>query len=98
MAVSIGDLAEPVDAKPISWTRPQARWTTPRAVDIALAKRLTEELHLPPLVATLLVAGGCSAVDDARTCPRPRGGELHQPMAMRGMPEAVDRLCKAIRT
>ena len=28
MAVSLGDLtAEPVDAKPLTWTRPQARWT-----------------------------------------------------------------------
>jgi hypothetical protein len=66
MAVSIGDLAEPVDAKPLSWTRPPARWTAPRVVDVAIAERLSRELHLPPLVATLLVARGMSAVDDSR--------------------------------
>jgi single-stranded-DNA-specific exonuclease len=97
MAVSIGDLAEPVDAKPLSWTRPQARWTAPRTVDGAIAERLTRELHLPPLVATLLVARGMSAVDDARNYLRPRMEQLHPPMAMRGMAEAVERLSAAVR-
>src|SRR5688572_841130 len=97
MAVSIGDLAEPVDAKPLSWTRPPARWTAPRAVDVAIAERLSRELHLPPLVATLLVARGLSAVNDARNYLRPRMEQLHPPMAMRGMAEAVARLSAAIR-
>ena len=65
MAVSLGDLSEPLDAKPLAWTRPQTRWTEPRKVDLTLAQRLTEQLHLPPLVATLLVARGLSEDDDA---------------------------------
>jgi single-stranded-DNA-specific exonuclease len=97
MAVSPGDLLEPVDAKPLAWTRPPARWTAPRAVDLTLAKRLSDELRLPPVVATLLVARGFSAVGDARNYLRPRMEQLHPPMAMRGMAQAVERLSAAIR-
>ncbi len=97
MAVILGDLAEPIDAKPIAWTRPQARWTAPKSVDEALAQRLTTELHLPPLVSTLLVARGMSEVEVARNYLRPRMEQLHPPLAMRGMAEAVERLSRAIR-
>ncbi|HEX6942457.1 MAG TPA: single-stranded-DNA-specific exonuclease RecJ [Gemmatimonadaceae bacterium] len=97
MAVSLGDLLEPVDAKPLAWTRPPARWTAPRAVDLTLAQRLSDELRLPPVVATLLVARGLSAVADARNYLRPRMEQLHPPMAMRGMADAVARLSAAIR-
>jgi len=67
-------------------------------VDVALAERLTTELHLPPLVSRLLVARGMSAVDDARNYLRPRMDQLHPPQAMRGMAEAVERLSVAIRS
>ena len=97
MAVSLGDLLEPVDAKPLAWTRPPARWTAPRAVDLTLAQRLSDELRLPPVVATLLVARGFSGVGDARNYLRPRMEQLHPPMAMRGMAQAVERLSAAIR-
>jgi len=97
MAVSLGDLLEPVDAKPLAWTRPPARWKAPRDVDLALAQRLSDELRLPAVVATLLVARGLSAVNDARNYLRPRMEQLHPPMAMRGMAEAVARLSAAIR-
>ena len=97
MAVSLGDLLEPVDAKPLAWTRPPARWKAPRAVDLTLAQRLSDELRLPPVVATLLVARGLSAVNDARNDLRPRMDQLHPPMAMRGMADAVARLSAAIR-
>lgn len=97
MAVSIGGRAENGVANPITWTRPAARWIAPRQVEAALVQRLTEELHLPPLVSRLLVARGLAAVDDARNYLRPRMEQLHSPMAMRGMAEAVERLSAAIR-
>jgi single-stranded-DNA-specific exonuclease len=99
MAASLGDITtEPLDAKPLPWIRPQARWSAPRAVDVALARRLTDELHLPPLVSTLLVARGLSAVDEARNYLRPRMDQLHPPLAMSGMANAVERLSTAIRS
>lgn len=97
MAVSPGDLTDPVDAKPLPWTRPQARWTDPRTIDGALAQRLSDELHLPPLVSRLLVARGLSEVEAARNYLRPRMDQLHSPLSMRGMAEAVERLSAAIR-
>jgi len=97
MAVSLSDPTERVEAQPLPWTRPVARWTAPRPVDVALAQRLSEALHLPPLIASLLVARGLAAVDDARNYLRPRMEQLHPPLAMRGMAEAVERLSTAIR-
>src|SRR5512134_1031745 len=97
MAVTLSNHTEPVEAQPLPWTRPAARWTAPRPVDVALAQRLTEALHLPPLVASLLVARGLAQVEDARNYLRPRMEQLHPPLAMRGMAEAVERLSAAIR-
>jgi single-stranded-DNA-specific exonuclease len=92
MAVSISGTESP-----ITWTRPAARWIAPKQVEQGLVQRLTEELHLPPLVSRLLVARGLAAVEDARNYLRPRMDQLHPPMAMRGMAEAVERLSAAIR-
>src|SRR4249919_594571 len=97
MAVSVGGRAENGEASPITWTRPAARWIAPKQVEQALVQRLTEELHLPALVSRLLVARGLAAVDDARNYLRPRMDQLHPPMAMRGMADAVERLSTAIR-
>ena len=97
MAVSIEERTEPGEPKPSLWNRPQARWTNPRPIDVALAQRLSAELNLPPLVSSLLVARGMGAVEDARNYLRPRMDQLHSPFAMRGMAEAVERLSIAIR-
>jgi single-stranded-DNA-specific exonuclease len=88
---------EALDAPPPSWTRPAARWTGPRSYDVALAERLTQELRLPPLVAALLVARGYADIETARTYLRPRMDQLHPPLAMQGMADAVTRLSTAIR-
>src|SRR5688572_11546497 len=98
MAVSVSGRPENGEASPITWTRPAARWIAPKQVEPALVQRLSEELHLPPLVSRLLVARGLSAVNDARNYLRPRMEQLHPPMAMRGMAEAVARLSTAIRS
>lgn len=95
MAVSLDNS---LAASPPAWARPLARWTAPRTIDATLAQKLTEELRLPPLVASLLVARGFADVETARTYLRPRMDQLHPPMAMRGMSEAVERLSTAIRS
>lgn len=97
MAVSLDNLPDSLESSPPSWVRPLARWTDPRVIDVALAQRLTAELRLPPIVASLLVARGYADVEDARNYLRPRMDQLHPPSAMRGMSEAVERLSVAIR-
>lgn len=96
MAVSLDERGA-VAEKPLTWARPAARWSAPRSVEAAQVQRLCEELRLPPVVCSLLVARGYAAVEDARNYLRPRMDQLHPPMAMRGMAEAVDRLSAAIR-
>ena len=97
MAVTLENRQDALDVPAPAWTRPAARWTNPKIIDAALAQRLTTELKLPPLVATLLVARGYADVEDARTYLRPRMDQLHPPAAMNGMDKAVARLSAAIR-
>src|SRR5512139_268802 len=97
MAILLGDRTESAEGVSPTWTRPAARWTAPRPADPVLAQQLSDALHLPPVVSTLLVARGLTGVEDARNYLRPRMEQLHQPMAMRGMADAVERLSRAIR-
>lgn len=91
------DYRAPGDPAPVPWTRPAARWTPPRTVDSELAARLSAELRLPSVVASLLVARGYTDAEAARTYLRPRLEQLHEPHAMRGMADAVERLSVAVR-
>jgi single-stranded-DNA-specific exonuclease len=97
MAVSLDNRQDLLDVPPPVWTRPAARWTDPKVIDVALAQRLTTELKLPPVVSALLVARGHADVEEARTYLRPRMDQLHPPAAMNGMANAVARLSHAIR-
>jgi single-stranded-DNA-specific exonuclease len=97
MAVSLENRQDLLDVPPPVWTRPAARWTDPKVIDVALAQRLTTELKLPPVVSALLVARGYADVEEARTYLRPRMDQLHPPAAMNGMANAVARLSHAIR-
>jgi single-stranded-DNA-specific exonuclease len=97
MAVDLDGLPASADAASPGWTRPPARWVPPRPADPERVRLLSEGLHLPPLVASLLVARGYDAIDRARDYLRPRLEQLHSPMAMRGMADAVERLAAAIR-
>lgn len=58
---------------------------------------LAEALHLPPLVAQLLITRGYGELEAARTYLRPRMDQLHDPALFLGMAPAVDRLARAIR-
>ncbi len=62
-----------------------------------LVDALSRELQLPSLVSQLLVKRGYADVAEARTYLRPRLEQLHDPMLMHGMAEAVERITRAIR-
>lgn len=57
---------------------------------------LVSELHLPDVVCALLVRRGFGVPDDAKRFLRPRLEQLHDPLAMLGMNDAVQRLTTAI--
>ena len=61
-----------------------------------LCSRLSEELAISELSASLLVRRGLTTAALARSFIRPRLEDLHDPYLMVGMEEAVNRLDKAI--
>ncbi|MGQ0764168.1 MAG: single-stranded-DNA-specific exonuclease RecJ [Gemmatimonadota bacterium] len=60
-------------------------------------ERLTRELRLPSLVASLLDIRGYGDPEAARAYLRPRLDQLHNPALLKGLTSAVARLVQAIR-
>ena len=77
--------------------RPPSRWIAPPAVDASDVERLQRELHLPAVVCQLLAQRGHTDVDAAKRFLRPRLEHIGSPYDLLGMPEAVERLVRAIR-
>ncbi len=74
-----------------------ARWVVAPPPDAAAAASLSGTLGLAPTLAQLLVARGYGDADRAKRYLRPDLDHLHDPLLLAGMPEAVERLAKAIR-
>ena len=60
------------------------------------AAELQAELKLAPVVASILSTRGLATLDEARRFLAPSLDDLHAPLLMRGMREAVERLQTAI--
>ena len=61
-----------------------------------LAKRLSVELDISPVLCSLLVRRGITSVAEAREFFRPKLNHLHNPFLMKDMDVAVRRLNKAL--
>ena len=61
-----------------------------------LAKRLSVELDISPVLCSLLVRRGITSVAEAREFFRPKLSHLHNPFLMKDMDVAVRRLNKAL--
>ena len=70
----------------------------PGHVDSRAVAALADELHLPETVCRLLCLRGYGAADAAKQFLRPRLDQLHDPLLMRGLDRAVERLTRAVRT
>ena len=77
--------------------RPSSRWTAAPRPDDAAAGALARALAVPLPLARLLVARGHGNADGAKRFLRPELGHLHDPGLLKDLPEAVDRLTRAIR-
>lgn len=64
--------------------------------DPTSVQKLCSEARLSPLLARLLVLRGITSADDAAGFFSPSLDQLHSPYLMRGMKEAVERLCAAV--
>jgi single-stranded-DNA-specific exonuclease len=73
------------------------RWVFPALPDPTLVDRIARELRLPPALCRLLVHRGYGEPAAVREFLRPHLGQIHPPLGMAGMAEAVERIVRAIR-
>ncbi|MGB7207901.1 MAG: single-stranded-DNA-specific exonuclease RecJ [Pyrinomonadaceae bacterium] len=71
------------------------RWTI-RKHDFDEVSSLSKKLGLPPLVAALLISRGHPDEDSARKFLNPQFEDLHDPLLLKGMREAVARILKSV--
>src|SRR5690242_4900111 len=67
-----------------------------RPLDGAVREQLATALNVSPIVAGLLASRGYADRATAETFLKPSLDHLHDPFLMKGMPEAVNRLLRAI--
>ncbi len=60
------------------------------------ARRLAEALNVHPLIAALLIARGHTSEEQAHRFLNPTTSDIHEPLLLKGMKEAVERIFKAI--
>jgi len=73
------------------------RWIRKPAFDEALVQRLSEELNINRILASLLLQRGVRTFDEAKAFFRPTLDMLHDPFLMKDMDKAVARLSRAVR-
>ncbi|HTR80858.1 MAG TPA: single-stranded-DNA-specific exonuclease RecJ [Bacteroidota bacterium] len=71
------------------------RWTISEPPDPSLVKKLSDELTIPPSLATILVNRGIDDFEKARRYFRPSEEQFHDPFLMDGMYLAVERILAA---
>jgi single-stranded-DNA-specific exonuclease len=74
----------------------RVQWTVAAQADPA-AKELESALHLPAAIAQLIVCRGFSTVDAARAFLKPDIADMHDPLRMKGISTAVERLRRALQ-
>ena len=75
---------------------PGSLWLFPSET-MGEAERLAAALGISPLTARVLLSRGLADPAAARGFLRPSLADLHDPLALRDMPQAIDRLLRAIR-
>jgi single-stranded-DNA-specific exonuclease len=73
----------------------KTRWVV-RQSDRQKAEKLSQELNITPLVASLLVNRGIDTVESARYFLFPKDQSFHDPFLLKDMDKAVDRIRLAI--
>ena len=73
----------------------QKRWTIQKH-DAAAVNKLASELNVKPLVAALLITRGYETPEKAFEFLNPSPEHLHEPLLLKGMRDAVDRIQKAV--
>ena len=72
------------------------RWTVEKIPSKEKIKKLSEELNVNEIIATLLLQRGIENFDQAKAFFRPSLSDLHSPFLMKDMDKAVQRIENAI--
>lgn len=72
------------------------KWLIKEQGNPAIVRRLSHELGIDPVLASLLVQRGIKSYDEAKTFFRPDISMLHDPFLMKDMDKAVERVHRAI--
>lgn len=73
----------------------QKKWEIKGKGKAEIIERLSNELHISPIISNLLAQRGIRNYDEAKKFFRPSLKHLHNPFLMRDMDAAIDRLDKA---
>ncbi|PLX24762.1 MAG: single-stranded-DNA-specific exonuclease RecJ [Ignavibacteria bacterium] len=72
-----------------------AKWSIRSPGDPAKVRRLVEEIHVPQVIASILISRGIEDYESAKAFFRPSLDELHNPFLMHDMEKAVGRIVSA---
>ena len=73
------------------------RWILKEGYDKELVRKLSEEIGVDEIIATLLVERGITTFEEARCFFRPSLDQLHDPFTMKDMDRAIARINEAVR-
>lgn len=76
----------------------EKKWQIKPSGDPEVIARMSAELGIDPVLATLLVQRGINSFEDARSFFRPSLDALHDPFMMKDMDKAVGRLSRAVES
>ncbi|MBA3603123.1 MAG: single-stranded-DNA-specific exonuclease RecJ [Parachlamydiaceae bacterium] len=71
-------------------------WVYPKS-DLPLKESIIKEFKLHPIIAQILVNRGFTSLDEIHDFLYAKLPDLHDPFLMAEMPQAVERVCKALR-
>lgn len=74
----------------------EKRWIYKEAPPRETVEKLSKEININPYLSTVLVQRGTTTFQAAKDYFRPSLGQLHDPLLMKDMQHAVDRLARAI--
>ena len=74
------------------------RWTISKITDENQAINLAKEINVPITIAKILISRGITTYNQAKEFFRPQISNLHNPLLLEGIPQAVERIIKAIET
>ncbi|MBN1446818.1 MAG: single-stranded-DNA-specific exonuclease RecJ [Bacteroidetes bacterium] len=72
-----------------------AKWSIRSPGDPAKVRRLVEEIHVPQVIASILINRGIEDYETAKAFFRPSLDQLHNPFLMHDMEKAVQRIVSA---